>query len=236
MPSPIRRHDYLAVTVYTYESKGNIGSACAESAGPGRRILITSICRVHTVLSGKSKDYRLTEEAKARLLHLSMEGEQPEIDNPTDNSQKQDMLYDIMISSLPKGESVSDLLPCFLKGVCGRLPLVAGESFEKILQDPKADLSKIERIKIYAKQKGLAAGSEVEKEVLLAVYFAAIASAIGFQNKKITQHTTENLQCYFQSYLDEDWLLDEMKDIFQRGLSVLQEQAEPDTQEDMMPN
>jgi len=72
----------------------------------------------------------------------------------------------------------------------------------------------LEKIKQYAKESGTSTNSEDEKDVFLAVYYAAIASALVFHNEKITRHSYKGLERFFSSFTDKGWVLKEIKELF----------------------
>ena len=135
------------------------------------------------------KKIKLTPSQKTQLFSLGLREPLPEQDV---DEQKADLLYDILKRPLPNYEHLTDSLPNPLRGLSYKVRSVAGAPLGELIQDPNTDISLVTRIKEYAKQAGTSTSSEIEKGVFLVIYYAAIANALIFHNKKITQHTDED--------------------------------------------
>jgi len=166
-------------------------------------------------MENKSSEYDLTEGQKSRLFGLGLA--KPQDKGIDMDEQKTDMLYDILCSRLPVESSVVDSLPGAVKDLCPSLNSIAGETIGDLLQNPRTEMSTLKRIKRYAKESGTSAESEAQSEVYLLIYNAAIASALTFHGKKITQHPYEDLQGFFLSYIQEIWVLEDIKDLFHKA-------------------
>jgi len=167
-------------------------------------------------MNNESNNFDLTESQKSRLFGLGLESSP--CDGSTDtNDQKRDLLYDILSSRLPVEPSVVDSLPRVVKDLCPSLNSVAGDTIGDLLGNPQTEISTIKRIKWYAKESGTSTESETQTDVYLVVYYAAIASALLFHGKKITQHPYEDLQEFFLSFSQEAWVLEEIKDLFRKA-------------------
>jgi len=99
--------------------------------------------------------------------------------------------------------SVVDSLPDVVKGLSSGLQSLAGLPTGELLQDPTTEIATNKKIKQYAKDSGTSTGSEDKNDVFLVVYYAAIASAMVFNHKKITQHSYK-----------KDWVIEEIKGLF----------------------
>jgi hypothetical protein len=158
----------------------------------------------------------LSPEQRKRLLSLGLSSKVSEAMTDSEE-EKSDLLYDILTRTLPIDEMIVDSLPCVLRSLSRKLRSVAGEPLADLLQDPKTDISVVEEIKVYAKESGKSSKSKGESDVFLAVYYAAIASALLFHNKKITQHSFEDLEQFFSSLAKKSWVLQELKILFKRA-------------------
>jgi hypothetical protein len=164
-------------------------------------------------MNNESPDFDLTEIQKSKLFGLGLES------NPHDGStdideQKTDMLYDILTSRLPVNPSVVATLPGVVKDLCPSLNSVAGDTIGDLLQNPHTEISTLKRIKWYAKESGISAKANVQTDVYMAVYYAAIANALQFHSTKITRHPYEDLKEFFLSFNQEIWVLEEIKALF----------------------
>jgi hypothetical protein len=86
------------------------------------------------------------------------------------------------------------------------LRTVLGPPLGEVLQDPKSDVMVLRQIKDHAKRLGEHASSIAEKDVFLAVYFAAIASALTLHNARITRHSNQDLARFLALYGQAAWI------------------------------
>ena len=164
----------------------------------------------------KSRDFDLNRSQKSRLLSLGISSK-PHKQSTDKVERKEDMLYDVLMRTLPVEPLVVESLPSVIKGLSHRLHSLAGQPIVELLKNPATDIDTIRKIKQYAKESGTATDSEDKKDVFLAVYYAAIASALIFHNQKITQHSYSDLQHFFSSFVQNDWILDELVSLFSRA-------------------
>lgn len=167
-------------------------------------------------MDSKSQNFDLTQDQKSRLLKLGCRSKSHER-SPDNKQRKTDMLYDVINGPLPVDPSLVNSLPVVVRGLSSRLRSLAGERIGNLLQNPATDITTITRIRQYAKESGTSTDSEDTREIFLAVYYAAIASALLFHNEKITQHSYADLEKFFYSFLKSDWILDELVSLFTRA-------------------
>jgi len=96
-----------------------------------------------------------------------------------------------------------EALPTLMGKLCQELLPLGGKPLRKVLLDEETDLRIIEKIKEYGKK--LAVREEPERSAGIAVYYAAIASALVFHEKKITRHSYRYLRDSFE-VLDKNWM------------------------------
>lgn len=171
-------------------------------------------------MDDEPKEIELSVEQKSRLLRLGLDSD---IDKTTssEDDEKIDLLYDVLAGKLPVTVSVVDSLPPILRTMSGQLQSVAGKSIRELLLSTDTDVNILRQIKNLAKQSGTSTDSEIVKEVYLAIYFAAIASALTFHDTKISQHKDENLKGFFSTYNKEKWISSEIASIFQEAKDKL---------------
>ncbi len=173
----------------------------------------------------EAKKIELTGEQKTRLLSLGLEPKLNE-DGIDIDVKKADLLYDVLSHPMPVDISVINSMPTALKGLCQRLPAVAGEPLGDLLQNPERGISVIKQIKEYAKQSGTSATSEIESDIFLVIYYGAIANALLFHNMKITQHSYKDLEQFFCSFTKKDWVLSELTELFKKAQKYCKEKLE----------
>ena len=163
-----------------------------------------------------NEEFDLTQAQKTRLFELACDSK-AHIQKSDTTQSKMDMLYDILNCPLPVNPDVINSLPVLFRGLSSRLHSLAGQPIGNLLQDPTTDVATIVSIKEYAKESGTLTDSEERSDVFLALYYAAIASALVFHNQKITQHSYKDLQEFFLSFSTETWILEEIKDLLRKA-------------------
>jgi len=167
-------------------------------------------------MDNESQDFDLSRHQKSRLLSLGL-GSKPRELSTDKVEQKADMLYDVLTRTLPVDPSVVNSLPDVVRGLSSGLQSLAGLPIGDLLRDPTTDITTISRIKQYAKDSGTSTSSEIESDVFLVVYYAAIAGALVFHNEKITQHSYQDLEQFFLSFRKKDWVIEEIKDLLSKA-------------------
>jgi hypothetical protein len=99
-----------------------------------------------------------------------------------------------------------------------------------LLRDSKTDVAVLQRVKEYAKTLGRNAGSDIEEDVYLAVYFAAIAAALVFRDERITEHSDRDLTHFLNSFAQAAWMPTDLADLL--GKAARRCRTRQTTQED----
>jgi hypothetical protein len=128
-----------------------------------------------------------------------------------------DLLLDVLASKLPVDPALLEALPAVLSSLSEELQSVSGLPLRKLLQDSKTRTTSIRKIKDFAKDLGTTASDEIERDVALAVYFAAIASALVYHNVKISQYSYAELQQSFDTLSRHDWITPRLTKCFKRA-------------------
>jgi len=160
----------------------------------------------------------LSSDQLARLWNIGSDGGQEHRRADTDQ-QRHELLLDHLAGSLPPDQALIELLPKVLGQLCQQLRPFAGESLRTLLLDPKVDVLVLERIKDHAKERGIIAKSEVEREVALALYFAAIAAAILYHGTKISQHPWRDLEPSLKALSRQAWIPSDLLGLFTTAAS-----------------
>jgi hypothetical protein len=95
-----------------------------------------------------------------------------------------------------------------------------GPPIGELLQDPKTSVAMLKEIKQYAKAQGSQTASEREKDVFLAIYFAAIAAALVYHRERITEHSHERLTQFFDSFAQAAWVPVDLADLLRRAAGL----------------
>jgi hypothetical protein len=182
--------------------------------------LISAACERGAAVTGETDSLELNDRQKTRLLSLGLEPDRP-VTPPDENEQRGDLLCDILRCPLPADVSEHGAVPPGVGKPCPGFRTVAGPPLGELLQDPQTEVAVLRRVKEYAKSLGCNAGSEVEKDVFLAVYFAAIAAAMVFHNELITEHFARDLTQFLDSFAQAAWMPTDLKDLFSSGQQAI---------------
>ena len=156
-------------------------------------------------MKDKSIPADLSSDQLARLWSVGLDCAQE--CGPTDGDQRRrDLLLDHLARSLPPDPALLEVLPQILGHLCQKLRPFSGEALRTLLLDPQSDLVVLERIKDHAKELGTRAGSDIEREVTLAIYFAAIAAALLHHRTKISEHPWRQLEQSFRTVSKRPWI------------------------------
>lgn len=163
-----------------------------------------------------SDDLDLSDRQKTRLLSLALNADDQEA-SPGGEEERGDLLCDILRCPLPNGGFVLDVRSLGTRTSHPTLRFVCGPPIQELLQAPETDVSVLRRIKEYAKVLGTRAESGVEKDVFLAVYFAAIAAAMVSHSERITEHSDDDLAQFFDCFARAPWISTDVAGLFKRA-------------------
>lgn len=98
--------------------------------------------------------------------------------------------------------------------LCKELMPLSEKPLGEVLLDPDTDLKAVKTIKEYAKELAVRKSSEADHASAIAMYYAAIASALAFHDEKITTHSYEYLRSAFAELVEKPWLPPELATLF----------------------
>jgi hypothetical protein len=117
-------------------------------------------------------------------------------------------------------------LPPVLGRPCDEFLPDAGLTTSDFLLDSKTDLSITEMLKSYGKELVRHRGPDVKQAAATAIYYAAIAGALVFDQKKITQHSYEKLHQAYTELEQKPWIPSELKGLFRKARAVCRQRKQ----------
>jgi hypothetical protein len=141
------------------------------------------------------------------------------------SQQKADMLCRSLSQPLPLDKSQIDMLPSTLGQLCHSIGLLAGETISELLTNPSSDIAAIRRIKRYSKGLSAQAKSTAENDVAIAIYYAAIAHALVFHDRRITRFSFERLESSFSCLVKEKWISKDLSVLLKAAGKCCKEKA-----------
>jgi len=123
------------------------------------------------------------------------------LDNPTPDEAREELLGRRLAESLPSTEE-QEADPA--TAAVESWPL--GETILDAILDEETVLSILIEIKEHGKSLSTATDSEVDRDVGLTIYYAAIASAILFHRQAITTYSFDIVAHEFEGWCKERWM------------------------------
>jgi hypothetical protein len=152
-----------------------------------------------------SENLELNIEQSTSLLRICLGEEDPNADR-TEEKDRANVLHDLLGSKLPVNPALLESLPPVLRALSEELKSVSGLPLGDLLQDSKTKIAIIRRIKDFAKELGNSTKDKIERDVALALYFAAIAAALVFHDARISQYNYKQLEQSFEKLGRHDWI------------------------------
>ena len=152
-------------------------------------------------------------EQLASLLSIGIREEAKE-GEAQDAQTMREWLRNGLASQLPLDTADAGSLPVVLGRPCPELMALAGRSLGEVLLDPQTDLSVLKTIKEYGKTLSARASKGPSRAGAVAIYYAAIASAVLFHHEKITEHSYKSLARSFQMLIEKPWMAPELVGLF----------------------
>ena len=123
----------------------------------------------------------------------------------TPDEAREDMLDRRLGGTLPLTTIQAADLAAFVGEFRERLPL-QGRALGEVLLDEETELDTLVEIKEHGKALSTSTESEVDRDIGLAIYYAAIASAILFCGEAITTRSPKALADVLGTLIDKRWL------------------------------
>jgi len=145
-------------------------------------------------MSGESKTFGLSPEKLADLMKIGSDTK--DLDNQiSPEQQKAELLCDRLAELFPLDSAEPGSCAVTSDHLSSILKLQCNEAVGKILQNPKSDILVIRRIKGYYNKLSENTDSKNERDIAIAIYYAAIACALVFHNEKISRFSCSRLGC-----------------------------------------
>ena len=167
----------------------------------------------------KDSTLGLNPESLARLLGIALYSDSGEGKDDSAHTTAQ-LLKARLAGTLPLDTTVVEELPAILGQLRKDLMPLGGRTLGEVVTYPKSDLGAIKKIRRYAKKMASRKRSEADRAVAVAIYYAAIASALVFHDVKITTHSYESLEASFDKLLNKPWMVAELTRLFARALKL----------------
>jgi hypothetical protein len=165
----------------------------------------------------ESTTFGLVPDKLAKLWTIGGDQEDEGIER-TDDQIRSEHLHDLLADKMPVDQALSQILPDVLAQLCEEIKPFTGNSFSQLILNPDADLFVLKRIKDFTKEWQKKAASDLERDVLAAIYYAAIASALVHHGQRITSFSRDTLKKTFSSLITKNWLTGDLKALFKKAI------------------
>lgn len=176
------------------------------------------------IMTESNNNLKLNSEQKSRLYKLGLD--LVDFENDDNDNIKGELLLDLLSSKLPTSSKLLESLPDPIRLISQELKSLSGSTLGEILQDAHTKIITLRQIKDYTKELGSLMKNETEKEVILAIYFAAIACSLLQHNARITQYTYKELDSLFQRLNQQDWITPFFSNLFSKASQYCQSKME----------
>lgn len=126
-----------------------------------------------------------------------------------------DLLSQRLSETLPLGADQMKILPEVLARLCHTMGSLAGETIISLLKNSSTDILILRRIKRHGKRLSTHALSDIEKQVAVAIYYGAIASALVFHSRRISRLSYVKLEESFERLSKEAWMSKDLSTLYQ---------------------
>ena len=170
------------------------------------------------------RKFDLSIEQSTNLLKLALEPNQNKKTQDTEKDRAE-LLLDTLASRLPINPALLESLPAVLRSLSEELQSVSGLPLGKLMQNPRTKTTLLRRIKDFGKELGASANDEIERDVALAIYYAAIAGALLFHNVKISEYPYKQLEQYFATMSKHSWIPPNLVGLYKKAYKHCKQKA-----------
>lgn len=166
------------------------------------------------------KPKKLTRPMIQQMVDLFFE---KDTKNPVNTDVRLELFENRMAASLPEDFFGKRELPDHLSVLCDISGISKSETFKSVIKSDKAELGLLVKIKDYFKGLSGKSVDDVEYQIYISIYYAAIANAMLHRDEKISSHSYEELAASYTRLLKEDWLPNYIVQIYRNALTYCTE-------------
>ena len=176
-------------------------------------------------MAKETSTFGLSSKKLVNLLEIAKETGQAQ--GKTDQQRKKtELLHDYLAQTLILYKYAGEELPTKQSQLRNTINVLSSEPIGKLLQDPKTEIDLIRMIKDYSSKLSKRAKSKAEHHVANTIYYAAIAHALLFHDRRITRYTYESLEKSFSKLAKETWIPKNLVDLFAKATEICQSKME----------
>ncbi len=139
-----------------------------------------------------------------------------------DNEKMADLLRKQLTCPLAARSVLFDVLVMMMERQGYDTQPLAGRPLGEVLQNPQSDVGLLRAIKDCSKRLSCTLDSQAETALATTIYFAALAGALVYHDKKITQYSYEKLDESFALLIEKKWMAKELVELFSEARRTCQ--------------
>jgi hypothetical protein len=155
---------------------------------------------------------------KVALLLKIGSGDQNEAEQLPPEKARAELLRELLAKRLPADDLAVHQLVAHLGDLCNSLNSALGEPIDRQLLDRTTGVDTLRRIKEHGAMLSRTAQRDVEQETANVIYYGAIASALVFHGRQITEFRLGDLQAAFATLSCLTWIPPELARLFEQAL------------------
>jgi hypothetical protein len=167
----------------------------------------------------KSTTFGLSPDRIAELLSMGSDAAAP-TGKPDSDEARAELLLDRLAGALAPDTSFSRFVPDIPEGLLDALPFCAGANVGDLLLNQDVSVALLRRVKDDNGQWSQRADTKVQKDVAVAIYYAAIAAALIFHRHKISGFSFAELGKAFGMLRQKSWIPRDMRDMYDKAIAV----------------
>lgn len=171
----------------------------------------------------KDKQTKMTRSMMHELVHLIFEQDPQSPTSPAD--PKSELFEDKMAECLPEDFFDRSRLPGHLSALCDMSGLSKTETWKTIINNDKAELDLLIKIKDYFKTLLSTSRNETEHQIYTSIYYAAIASALLHHQERISSYSFEKLAVNYERLIKEVWLPEYILELYRKAQIYCRQKA-----------
>jgi hypothetical protein len=162
-----------------------------------------------------------------KLVHLMKIAEETEPTQEKVDQQcvKTELLHDYLAQTLEVYKYAGEEPPAKQSQVRNTINVLSSKPIGKLLLDPETEIDLIRIIKDYSSKFSKRAKSKAEHHIANTIYYAAIAYALLFHDRRITRYTYESLNKSFSKLAKEKWMPNKMIELFIKAAEYVNKRA-----------
>jgi len=160
--------------------------------------------------------YGLSPDRLAHLLAMGMENSALAGDRE-DAATPAAFLQEMLAGRLPHDPADPDSSPSVFNKPSDNSPIPSGQTTQELLLGETTSLAFLSSLKDSAKKLARGGVPEGKQAAAIAVYYAAVASALVFQNAKITKRSYREVREAYAKLEQKSWIPSELKEMFKEA-------------------